>query len=96
MGEETMGEEAMDERELRRGDFPLRRGEFFWWAIFVFRSTDWSALPIQRLGLHQGRPTRVHKRKKGEKMLGINPPTYDFSNKLSGGGGGGGGGGCMP
>lgn len=48
MGEEAIGEEAMDERELRRGDFPLRRGEFFLGAMFAFRSTDWSALPIQR------------------------------------------------
>jgi len=31
-----MGEEVMDERELRRGEFPLRRGAFFWGAIFSF------------------------------------------------------------
>ena len=49
MGEEAMGEEAIHERELRRGDFPLRRGEFFGGGMFAFPSTDLSALPIQRV-----------------------------------------------
>jgi hypothetical protein len=49
MGEEAMGEEAIHERELRRGDFPLRRGEFFGKGMFAFPSTDLSALPIQRV-----------------------------------------------